>query len=67
MSPSSSSSSSFFRVRLRKEEKLREQEQRLKEKEAKLKEQEEQLKEGVQTNRWRRNRFDRKSNRAVIC
>lgn len=35
----------FFRVRLRKEEKLREQEQRLKEKEEKLKEQEERLKE----------------------
>ncbi|XP_074548137.1 bromodomain adjacent to zinc finger domain protein 1A [Halichoeres trimaculatus] len=44
------------RVRLRKEEKLREQEQRLKEKEEKLKEQEERLREqemkegGVQTN-----------------
>ncbi|XP_022621867.1 bromodomain adjacent to zinc finger domain protein 1A [Seriola dumerili] len=44
------------RVRLRKEEKLREQEQRLKEREEKLKEQEEKLKEqeakgGHQTNR----------------
>ncbi|XP_022053565.2 bromodomain adjacent to zinc finger domain protein 1A [Acanthochromis polyacanthus] len=41
------------RVRLRKEEKLREQEQRMREKEEKLKEQEEKLKEekgGVQTN-----------------
>ena len=34
-----------FRVRVRKEEKLREQEQRLKEKEGRLKEQEERLKE----------------------
>ncbi|KAM6968591.1 bromodomain adjacent to zinc finger domain protein 1A [Tautogolabrus adspersus] len=44
-----------YRVRLRKEEKLREQEQRLKEKEEKLKEQEERLREqevkgGLQTN-----------------
>ncbi len=51
-----SSSSTFLRVRLRKEEKLREQELRLKEKEERLKEQEERLKEqeakdGLQTNR----------------
>lgn len=46
------------RVRLRKEERLREQEQRLKEKEEKLKEQEEKLKEQEVKGRLQTNRLE---------